>query len=190
MNCRALILLHPDFEEMEAAAPIDLLSRAGVEIVQASTDHTLKITGRSKITWRADQRLAELADEEFDAIILPGGPGISQLRRREDIVACLRQQISRDQLLACICAAPLLLLDADLLSGRSYTAHPTTYKELTEADPNSAVVVDLPLITSRGAGTATEFALSIVAALCGREKAVKIAEAICFPVSKTLPWST
>ena len=76
MSKRALILLHPGFEEIEAVTPIDLLSRAGVEVVQASLDDTLLVAGRSGITLQATHRLIDVADERFDAIILPGGPGI------------------------------------------------------------------------------------------------------------------
>lgn len=179
MKKRVLILLHPGFEEMEAAAPIDLLARAGVDVIQAATGPSRRVEGRNGMTWEATHLFADVADEPFDLVILPGGPGIQKLRGRSDIVACLQQQLQANRLLACICAAPLLLLDAGLLPGRAFTAHPSTAAEL-EAAQTSAVVVDGALITSQGAGTATEFALVLVEKLLDRETAIEVAQSICW----------
>lgn len=179
MKQRALIILHPGFEEMEAIAPIDLLSRAGVEVVQASVDSEPLVTGRSGITLKATQQLSEVGNE-FDVTILPGGPGIMKLRQHPQICQQLKQQIASGGIVACICAAPLLLKDAGLFNGLAYTAHPSTSEELDQAD-SKAVVSDGQVITSRGAGTATEFALAIVEKLCGSKSAKEIANAICWP---------
>ncbi|TVP80420.1 MAG: DJ-1 family protein [Puniceicoccaceae bacterium] len=177
MNLRALVLLHPGLEEMEAVAPIDLLSRAGVEVVQASTQSDRQVTGRSGISWQATHLLTDVIGQSFAATILPGGPGIQQLRGRADIIQCLQTHHQAGRLLACICAAPLILLDAGLLDGLRYTAHPATADELSQAEA-AHVVVDRRIITSQGAGTATEFSLAIVEALCGQAQATEIAQAI------------
>lgn len=179
MNKRALILLHPGFEEMEAAAPIDILARAGVDVIQASSEASRRVEGRNGMIWEATHRFADMAGERFDAVILPGGPGVKQLRGRSDIVDCLQDHHRAEKLLACICAGPLMLLDAGLLDAIEYTAHPSTAGELHGAK-KAAVVVDGPFITSQGAGTATEFALAIVEALLDRETAINIAQAICW----------
>lgn len=179
MKPSALILLHPGFEEMEAAAPIDLLFRAGIDVVQASTEAVKRIEGRNGMTWEATHLFSDVVGQSFDAVIIPGGPGVKRLRGRTDIVECLQWQHQAKKLLACICAAPLLLQDAGLLEGIEYTAHPSTSGELHNAR-KAAVTIDGKLITSQGAGTATEFALAIVEALCGREAAIEIAEAICW----------
>ncbi len=180
MSLRALIILHPGFEEMEAVTPIDLLARAEVEVVQASTDPTHRVTGRNGITLQATHLLADTAEQTFDAIILPGGPGIMQLRKNAPITECLRRHHQNKRLVACICAAPLLLLDANLIGEINYTAHPSTANELP-ATRNQPVVIDGNIITSRGAGTATEFALAIVKQLCGIDRTREIAESICWP---------
>lgn len=177
MNKRALIILHPGFEEMEAIAPIDLLSRAGVEVVQAGVNNEMLVTGRSGITLKATHHLEDVGND-FDITILPGGPGIMELREHPLICQKLTQQFESGGLVACICAAPLLLKDSGLL-GDDYTAHPTTVEELDLARPE-AVVADGQIITSRGAGTATEFALTIVEKLCGSKSAKEIADAICW----------
>lgn len=179
MTQRALILLHPGFEEMEAVAPIDLLARAGVEVVQASTSSHLLVKGRNGITLEATRLLSDVAEQEFDAIILPGGPGIKKLRDDARIIACLRRHHEAGKLVAAICAAPLLLKDAGLAQDITYTAHPSTEEELGEAR-DETVVIDGHIITSRGAGTATEFALTLVRELCGEESSGEIAASICW----------
>lgn len=179
MTQRALIILHPGFEEMEAVAPIDLLTRAGVAVVQASTSGTLLVEGRNGISLQANHLLADVAGQDFDAVILPGGPGIKELRNDARIVDCLRRHHAAGRLVAAICAGPLLLLDAGLTKGIAYTAHPSTLEELGEPC-NQAVVTDGNIMTSRGAGTATEFALALVQALCGENSAGEIADSICW----------
>ena len=178
MKLRALIILHPDFEEIEAITPIDLLSRAGVEITQASIDNQTLVTGRSGITLQATHQLEELC-EAFDITILPGGPGIMKIRQHPLICQRLQQQVENGGVVACICAAPLLLKDAGLLDGVAYTAHPSTFEELGQARAK-AVIAEASIITSRGAGTATEFSLKIIERLCGNESAKEIASAICW----------
>lgn len=180
MPRRALIILHPGFEEMEAIAPIDLLSRAKVELVQASTSDALLVEGRSGIRLKATHKFTEIASEIFDAVIIPGGPGIMELRGDVRIVECLQRHHRSGQLIGCICAAPLLLLDAALIEGITYTAHPSCTKELNDACQD-AVVVDGNIITSRGAGSSSEFALAIVHWLYGEERTKEIAAAICWP---------
>jgi 4-methyl-5(b-hydroxyethyl)-thiazole monophosphate biosynthesis len=182
MKKRALILLHPGFEEMEAVAPIDLLARAEVEVVQASTSDTTLVEGRNGITLQANCLFSEIADQNFDAIILPGGPGVQKLRGDNSLIECLRRHKDAGRLIAAICAAPLLLLDAGLLSEASqpaYTAHPSTQAELPDA-LEKAVVSDQSILSSRGAGTATEFALALVRQLCGDASAKEIAQSICW----------
>jgi 4-methyl-5(b-hydroxyethyl)-thiazole monophosphate biosynthesis len=178
MSTRALIILHPGFEEIEAVTPIDLLSRAGVEVVQAALDDSRFVTGRSGISLQATHRLVDVAEDIFDAIILPGGPGIMQIRNHPLICKLLQQQQAANRLIGCICAAPLLLLDASQTAGLRYTCHPSAEDQLTEAI-DAAVVQDGNIITSRGAGTATEFALILVSQLTDQVTADTIAESIC-----------
>ena len=176
----ALILLHNGFEEIEATTPIDLLSRAGIEVVQAAIGNRLEVKGRSGITLQANCGFSAISDQNYDVIILPGGPGIQELRDDDGLCQLLKRHSKNEALLACICAAPLLLKDADLLNRKTYTAHPSTREELPSAT-NDLVCVDGMLITSRGAGTATEFALAIVQKLCGFQLTKKIADSICWP---------
>lgn len=180
MSKRALIILHPGFEEIEAITPIDLLSRADVEVVQAALGDTLLVAGRSDITLQATHSLDDVAEDTFDAIILPGGPGIMQVRKHPQLCKLLQDQHAADRVIACICAAPLLLLDAGLHVDLRYTCHPAAEGELSAA-LDAAVVQDGTIITSRGAGTATEFALQLVRELTDQHTADTIADSICLP---------
>ena len=175
----ALICLHPGVEEIEAVVPIDLLSRAEVSITQAACGDSLLVKGRSGIVLQADCLLSECADQRYDLVVLPGGPGINELREDPTLCALLRKQMAAKRHVACICAAPLLLKDAGLHEGRAITCHPTVAAEL-DVETSAAVVVDETLITSRGAGTATEFALTILETLKGPETARAIAHSICW----------
>ena len=178
----ALICLHPGFEELEAVVPIDLLARAGVTVTQAATGDSLQVRGRSGIQLQASCLLSACADPGYDLVILPGGPGIQQLRGDPRLCGLLQSQAAADRWIGCICAAPLLLKDAGLHAGRRITCHPSAAAEL-ETDVSSTVAVDGKLITARGAGSATEFALALVAALQGRDSARTVAESICWSQS-------
>ena len=179
MTSRALIILHPGFEEIEAVTPIDLLSRAGVDVVQASTGDELLVEGRSGITLRATHLLKNLVNDFFDVVIVPGGPGIAKLRNDPTLCNLLKRHSQQASLIACICAAPLLLLDAGLIEGISYTAHPSTAQELPSAS-TASIVIDGNYLTSSGAGTATEFGLALVQRLRGADCAIEIAQSICW----------
>ncbi|MGC6424917.1 MAG: DJ-1 family glyoxalase III [Lentimonas sp.] len=180
MSLRALILLHPGFEEIEAITPIDLLSRADIEVTQATVSEELEVMGRSGITLKATGTLQAVMGDTFDLLIVPGGPGIQKLRGNTAIYELLRRHAEKSKLIGCICAAPLLLKDAGLLGGKNFTAHPSTEVELPEVT-EQAVVFDGNLTTSRGAGAATEFALALVQKLCGYRHARQIADSICWP---------
>lgn len=175
---KAIVLLHEGFEEMEAVAPIDLLRRAEVDVSQVSMTGELLVRGKNGIVLQTECCFHDLpSDSHFDAVILPGGPGIKQLREHVGICALFQAQHSAGRIIACICAAPLLLLDAGLLPGR-HTAHPSTSAELPQAEIADCVW-DKTVLTSRGAGTATGFALALVEALTNKATRDRIADSIC-----------
>ena len=175
----ALVLLFDGVEELEAIAPIDCLRRAGVLVTTASTGQTRELTGRNGIRLVADCLLTECRGTSHDLLVLPGGPGHTDLVRREDILELLRQQAIAGRWLASICAGPVVLQAAGLLEGKRFTSFPGTVDQLPERDMDSPVVRDGHLITSQGAGTAIEFALALVGALCGSAKRDEIAASIC-----------
>ena len=176
-----LFLLHPGLEELEAVAPIDILRRSGLEVTLASTSDQLQLEGRNGIVISADIKLSDIeAPLSFDAFVIPGGPGVMQLRKTPEIADLLKQYADADKPTAAICAAPLLLKDAGLLTeATQVAAHFTCQEEIPNLDGNSPFVEDGNIYTSRGAGDAITFGLALAARFAGREKAIEVAESIC-----------
>jgi 4-methyl-5(b-hydroxyethyl)-thiazole monophosphate biosynthesis len=175
-----LTLLADGFEEIEATAPIDLLRRAEAEVTVASCSDSLDVTGRSNITLRADTLLSQIPDPlAFDFLVLPGGPAVFELRKRPEIIDLIRDFADTGKPIGAICAAPLLLLDAGVITSDSTcTAHGSTEEEIPQLSKSKAVVQDGQIITSRGAGTAVEFGLALIQELFGQEKANEIRASI------------
>ena len=177
MQKTVLIILHPKFQEIEAITPIDLLRRAGFQVITASTSDSHSVTSRGAITLRADSLLSDNLDSVFDALVIPGGPGIFNIRSDERIKSMLEEHRAHEKYIACICAAPLLLLDLGYNEDIPMTCHPS----VEDAFKNRQAVGTLKhetFITSRGAGTAIEFSLSIIEALTDRATAARIAKEI------------
>lgn len=178
MKRRVLCLLAPGFEEIETVAPIDLLRRAGAEVVVASLPGDPWVVGRSEIAVKADAALAEVETGGFDLLLIPGGPGVAGLRADGRAAQLAREIFANGKFVAAICAGPTVLGDAGLLEGRKFTAHFSVHGELPGALGGERVVKDGNIITSRGAGTAVDFGLALVGELFGPEKAAEIARAI------------
>ncbi len=169
---RVLVPLAQGCEELEAVTIIDLLRRAAVDVVTAGLDNRPVTASRGTLLI-ADTRLEDVLEQTFDMIVLPGGlPGADHLAADPRIIALLRSQHAAGRFTAAICAAPKVLARAGLLDGRSATAYPgavdpAAYPTVDFSD--AAVVVDGTLVTSRGPGTAMDFALQLIELLLGRE---------------------
>lgn len=176
---RAAVLLAEGFEELEAVTLIDVLRRAGVEVVGLGVTGTT-VRGSHGISMLAERALASGAQEAWDLVVLPGGmPGASTLRDDPRVQAFLRAQRARGTALAAICAAPIALGRAGLLAGRRATCFPGFEDQLGGATVSQEVVVeDGNVITSRGPGTALAFALALVARLQGPAKADELRAAM------------
>lgn len=173
---RVLVCIAPGFEDIEAVTPIDVLRRAGCDVVVAGL-LAGPITSSRGLTICPDCPLDDVVDDEFDAVVLPGGmPGAAHLRDDPRVIALLQKHAARDGVTAAICAAPIALHRAGLLAGRSVTSHPSVQADLTDVVEYSEarVVADGRIITSRGPGTAMEFAFQLVVALCGEAKAAEV----------------
>lgn len=171
---RALVPLADGCEELEAVTVIDLLRRAGVEVVAAGL-------GDGPVTAARGTRLlpdatldAALADGDYDLVALPGGlPGADHLLADARLAALLPAQLARGGRVAAICAAPKVLAAAGALDGRRATCYPGCVAEADypqAAFTGGAVEVDGPVVTSRGPGTATDFGLALIEVLEGRAK--------------------
>ena len=177
---QVLAILPEGFEEVEAITPIDLWRRAGWTVTTAALAEAIHVTGRSGITVHADTPFAALpAGATYDVLFLPGGPGVKHLRSNPAVLARVRDQARAERWVTAICAAPTVLRDADLLTGRRYTAHFSVADELPDLRADERVVVDGRILTSRGAGTALDFAIETIRQLDGAEAAEKVRVSIC-----------
>lgn len=172
---RVLVPLAEGFEELEAVTIIDMLRRADIEVVVAALAGS-SVTGSHGIALSADAALDEVAGQDFDMIALPGGmPGAANLMGDSRIAGIIRRLHDKGGYVAAICAAPMVLAAAGVLGNRRATSFPgfldgSTGLTLVD-DP---VVVDGRVITSRGPGTALDFALELVAQLSGPDARKKI----------------
>ncbi|MDH5484739.1 MAG: DJ-1/PfpI family protein [Gammaproteobacteria bacterium] len=169
----ALVLLAQGCEELEAITVTDLLVRAGINVTTAGLDKQV-VTASRGTRIIPDTDIDQLAGNHYDLLVLPGGlPGANHLRDDERVQALLKKQVSNNHYVAAICAAPKALARAGLLDGKQVTCYPGS---LGDADLTSTTItgnaleIDGKIITSRGPGTAMDFALALIELLEGREK--------------------
>jgi 4-methyl-5(b-hydroxyethyl)-thiazole monophosphate biosynthesis len=167
---KVLVILADGFEEIEAVTIIDVLRRADIQVIAASLGEQI-VRGAHDLSLTADCLLDDVSSEGFDAVILPGGmPGSRNLRDDPRVMAHLRRQVENDRYLGAICAAPIALEAAGVLKGKRATSYPG--HDLPSARYcEDRVVTDGKLVTSRGPGTALEFALEWVRLLAGTQMA-------------------
>lgn len=184
---RALVLLADGFEEIEAVTPIDVLRRAGVEVTSLGAP-ARRVRGARGVVLEADQALSDFSLDqaaEVDVVVLPGGmPGAENLARTPQVAALVRAVRAAGKRVAAICAAPAVTLaPTGLLSGRRATCYPG-FEQRFASDVRACqerVVVDDWLVTSRGPGTALEFALTLVEQLQGAQVADELRSKMLVP---------
>jgi 4-methyl-5(b-hydroxyethyl)-thiazole monophosphate biosynthesis len=173
---RVLVLFAQGFEEIETVTVIDVLRRAGLEVTTASASPQ-PVQGGHGIGVAADRDLDGLDPGVYDALVLPGGMENARTLAADDrYQSLIRRAHEKGLLLGAICAAPVALEAAALLTGRTFTSHPSVEAELPAAGYRTdRVVRDGDLVTSRGPGTALEFALALVARLLGPSRSDEVA---------------
>jgi 4-methyl-5(b-hydroxyethyl)-thiazole monophosphate biosynthesis len=174
---QVLIPLAQGCEEIEAVTVIDLLRRAEVAVVSASLTDTSVKASRG-VMLLADTTLDQALQQNFDMVVLPGGmPGSEHLKNDARIIALLQNMAAQGRYLAAICAAPMALHAAGLLEGKRVTSFPGVLDKLPGSHHyiTDAVVTDGNIITSRGPGTAMDFALTLIELLVGKPKRDQVA---------------
>lgn len=183
MSHKILVPLASGVEEMEAVTIIDILRRAGYQVTVASADfdgHLSMLASRG-ITLTADCKLVDIADDEFDVIVLPGGvKGAENFRDSPLLIEIIKQQHYDGRWVAAICASPAIVLQHhQLFPNALMTCHPNFQSHIDAKNWRpKRVTIDVThkLITSQGPGTALEFAMEIVILLSGKAHAWSIAE--------------
>ena len=175
------VFLADGFEEMEALTSVDILRRAGVNVVMVSITSDEIVRGSHDIAVFCDKNIVNCDFYDAEMLVLPGGlPGATTLNECEDLRKELLKHASANKAIAAICAAPMVLGNLGLLKGKKATCYPGFDKYLEGAEYTGAMVEkDGNFITGKGPGAAIDFALALVEHLCGREKVKELKNAMC-----------
>ncbi len=176
-----LVPLAQGCEELEAITITDLLVRAGIEVITAGLDNQPVVASRgTKIIPQIN--INQVLDRPFDMVVLPGGlPGANHLRDNEAVQSILKKHAQNNKYVAAICAAPKALAQAGLLENKTVTSFPgalDSFNLKNTTQTGSELEIDGKLITSRGPGTAMDFALALIEQLEGKAKRQEVEKSL------------
>lgn len=174
---KVLVPLADGCEELEAVTIIDLLRRAGIEVTVAGLKPGIVKASRD-VQLVPDVTLDVALQDHYDMLVLPGGmPGATNLKADPRILDLVRRMAADGKYTAAICAAPTVLLEAGVLAGKQATSYPGFLDALNPpgvALSSAPVVQDGTIVTSRGPGTAMDFALTLIETLAGADVRAKV----------------
>lgn len=172
-NGKAAIFCADGLEECEALIVMDLLKRAGLHVDLVAMEGDLEVVSSHGLHFKADILFEDMAQDAYDALILPGGlKGTETLSKNEALIALLRQYEKDGKLIAAICAAPSIFVKNGLVKDDGFTVYPGFECGLTSTGEKATVVKNV--ITGKGVGAAFEFSYEIIKKLLGEEKAEAI----------------
>jgi len=176
------VFFAPGYEEIEALTVVDLCRRAGIDVNMVSVGEEKSATGSHSITVEMNQVFSEVDFEALDMIVLPGGmPGTRNLEAHEGLMEQVDLFFDTGKYVGAICAAPSIFGHRGIVQGKKACCYPGFEKDMKGAQIcYNSVCVDGNVITSRGMGTAIDFALAIIGELCGQETAEEKAKSIIY----------
>lgn len=176
------VFLADGFEEIEGLTVVDILRRAGVETRMVSIMGREMVTGAHGIQLKADALFEQVVFEQGDTLVLPGGmPGTLHLGEYKPLTDLLLRWNAKGGRIAAICAAPSVLGDLGILEGKEAVCYPGFEGRLKGATIGErSVAVSQNVITSRGMGTAIDFATALVEEFQGAEAAEKMKKSIIY----------
>lgn len=203
---KAVVILAPGFEEIEALTPVDYLRRAGVEVTVAGIaapgeSFNKSIEGAHGIKVECDMSFDDYLNgpggELSDAIIIPGGmPGAANIASNEKVMEHIMKMAEAEKYVCAICASPIVVLaKTGLLRGHTFTCYPGMDQKIADYVPDpskindlmddaylahtKSFVVDGKIITGKGPGAAEEFAMAVVKELCGVDTMMRVRTSSC-----------
>jgi len=180
---KVMVFLAEGFEEVEALTVVDYLRRMDIEVDMVSIYDELDVNGAHGVGVKGDRILEDIGSVDgYDGLVIPGGlPGASNLRDDDRVVEFVREMNSKGGLVAAICAGPIVLERAGIVSGKRLTSYPGFEDELRDSlYIKEGVVVDGNIITARGPNYAVDFALELVDYLLGSNKREELEKDILY----------
>lgn len=176
-----VVFLGDGFEECEGLLVVDLLRRAGMQVIMASIMGRRDVKSSREILIQTDCLAENVEYEKARMIVLPGGRLGTENLGKSDLVKEKCKEFATKKYVAAVCAAPTILARLGLLNNRKATVHPDFKDSMESAEViNESVVVDNNIITGQGLGATIPFALELIKALVSAEKARAIRTAICY----------
>lgn len=174
---KVLLIINDGFEDVEAMAPIDILRRGDINVTVASNKS--EATSAHGIVFSNLTKLDNINYQEYDLLVLPGGPQWKQNIKDERYLE-IATYFTKNKSIAAICASPTILGKLGLLKGIKYTCFPTMNEDFGGTFTNGSVEVSGNIITSRAAGTSMEFGYEILEYLKGKEASAKIKKSMYY----------
>ncbi len=173
---KVLVPVAQGVEEMETITIVDILRRAGATVTMASVD-TMQIKAARGVAFMADALIGSCMADDFDLIAIPGGlPGADNLKASKELGVLLKRQADQEKYYGAICASPAVVLHPlGLVTPGKVCCHPDFEDRIDQGNVSGdKVVVDNRCITSRGGGTAREFALTLVELLYSEDVRIQV----------------
>jgi len=175
---KIIVPLATGCEELEAVSITDIL-RGGVNVTTAFLDQNPVVASRG-LSINADISIDDVDSKHYDGIVLPGGlPGANHLRDNEKVKALIQKFNQQNKLVGAICASPKVLINAGITEGLSLSAYPNSQAEFPgQAINDEAISIQGHIFTSRGPGTAMDFALALLEFLTNKENRDSVERAL------------
>ena len=166
---KVYVFLADGFETVEALAPVDVMRRAGLDVVTVSIMESREVVSAQNVPVVADELYENISFGDADALVLPGGGvGTDNLSAHGPLRALLADACSRGLLVAAICAAPMVFGRIGILKGKRATCYPGCESDLFDAEYTAAAVEqDGNIITACGPGASFDFGFAIIERFCG-----------------------
>lgn len=179
---KGVMIVNNNVEDVEALATRALLRRVGYDIVTATLEETLQLKTAYNLEFKADMKIDDVKEENFDFIILPGGKHVFEwIDKSEGLLNLVNQFNDKSKLIAAICAAPLFLDKSKLLSNKNYTAFPDVSSKIDgQYEKDAKVVKTANFITARSAGVVYDFVFEIINYFDGYELVLALKEKIVY----------